>query len=119
DNVPLGLAMFAGFSSKISTSLASIAEQAFAVPDDLKYTQTGYLFGSRLIAETTQVKITNTHFANSMDDFVINCVFYGVEKGHYNFNDMANSKDIWKYLVVDNSPLQAKYFTYWNPSNGE
>lgn len=118
DNVPLGLAMFAGFSSKVSTALASMAEQAFAVPDDLKYTQTGYLFGSRLISETTQVKITNTHFAASLEDFVINCVFYGVENEHYDFNELANSKDIWQYLTVTKPPQQTKYFTYVDPADG-
>ena len=45
DNVPLGLAVLASYTSVIGDSLTQLTEQNFSLPDDLRYGQTGYGHG--------------------------------------------------------------------------
>ena len=62
DHVPLGLAKFAGEISTLSKVITAGVEQAFALPDDLKYHKSGIVFGSDIMERAKEFKIVNQNF---------------------------------------------------------
>ena len=49
DHVPLSLAIFASFTSRIGIGFAELVETVFHMPDDMNYNQTGMLMGSKIV----------------------------------------------------------------------
>lgn len=101
-NVPFGLAFTASTISEIGYKLTSLSEQAFSLPDDLKYQNTGMVFGSKLLAKTTEVKIIDSEFGDNMNEFMMNCVFYDLMLYRYDFDALIEAPDIWEFLTVTN-----------------
>ena len=118
DNVPYGLALIGGYSSQIGNGLAQIYDQAFAMPNDQAYTQTGLLFGNKVIRDTTSLKIRDRDFANNMSSFIENCVFYDIQTTKkYTYHDLLETADIWNFLTEENSPSKVWMFSYREKSN--
>ena len=66
-NVPMGLALFASITSQIGDGLTRLTEQAFTLPDDLRYQRHGLIFGARLAAAaTTRLEVTDAVFARNL-----------------------------------------------------
>jgi conjugal transfer mating pair stabilization protein TraG len=59
DNVPLGLAALASYTSVIGDSLTQLTEQNFSLPDDLRYGQTGMVMASNLVTAASTLQITD------------------------------------------------------------
>ena len=113
-NVPFGIGMVAGTISKMGHSITQKIEAAFALPDDLLYHNTGSMMASRLIAESKTFHITNPDAADTMREFVNQCVFFDALLGRkYTLNDLKNSEDIWALVRANASPARA--FTYKEP----
>jgi conjugal transfer mating pair stabilization protein TraG len=53
DNVPVGLAAIASLTTSIGYKMASIYDMLMARPDSVTYSKTGMLFGSQIVAETS------------------------------------------------------------------
>ena len=109
-NVPLGLAMFAGLASDMGDGVTRLTETAFALPNDLRYQENGMLFGASLVEETTRFRITNPVFAQNIQSYMQQCVFYDILLGHLDFADLRYADDIWAVLAVRQSP--ARSFDY-------
>ena len=110
NNVPLGLAMFAGLASDMGDGVTRLTETAFALPNDLRYQENGMLFGASLVEETTRFRITNPVFAQNIQSYMQQCVFYDILLGHLDFADLRYADDIWAVLAVRQSP--ARSFDY-------
>lgn len=52
DNVPIGLAIPASLTTRVKRAHQSY-EMVFALPDSVTYSKTGMLFGSNLVAKST------------------------------------------------------------------
>ena len=98
DGVPYGLAAFASMTSEIGDGLTRLTEATFSLPDDLRYQQTGMLFGARLVKESTKWRITNSRFAGNMARFARQCVFYGVLLGSIDLDELKAAGDLWAYM---------------------
>ncbi|WP_010303978.1 conjugal transfer protein TraG N-terminal domain-containing protein [Candidatus Odyssella thessalonicensis] len=108
DNVPYGLAMFAGYVSKIGHNITEQVEKVFSLPDDLKYQSTGYIFASHLMQKSNQFRITNADFADNMYEFVNQCVVSDLRLGRkYTLNDLKKSDDIWGVISANASPVRS------------
>lgn len=102
--------MFALSASLITTvgyGLAQSYDALLSMPDDLQYTQTGSLFGSRLIQASTDFRIINPNLKEAMNAYFRNCVVGDIRLNHkYSVEDLAHSTDIWNLVTTHPSPLR-------------
>ena len=103
-NVPMGLALFASITSQIGDGLTRLTEQAFTLPDDLRYQRHGIIFGARLAAATTRLEVTDAVFARNLRAFARQCVFHALLLGHMSADDLRESTDIWSLVTAAGSP---------------
>lgn len=112
DNVPVGLAAVASLTSGIGFNSASLYDYIFARPDSLTYTKSGMLFGSQIVAETSDFRTQNPDLAQMLPDYVENCVIGDILLNHkYTVNQLLNSTDPLTLITSDPSPLRGIYKT--------
>lgn len=112
DNVPYIIAYTASTTSQIGYALTTQFEAVYSLPDDLKYSANGMIFGVNLWQAMQQTKITNSNLAASVDSFSQNCIFFDVEYGIYSFDDLKNADDIWGF--IKDQQVENRFFTYTN-----
>lgn len=118
DNIPVLLAAVSSLISGIGKSLTEKLEQVFTLPNYLPYHETGLVFGSRLMAESTLFRIQDPLFQENMQRFVQQCVVYDVMIGSkYTMKDLKNSKDIWQLVSAKASPLLGFFYRMPNPAD--
>ena len=111
-NVPYGLAAIASFVSEIGFKMTEIAEQVYSLPNDIQYHKTGMIFGSDLMAKTSMLKIVDSTFAENMNSFAKQCIFYDLALHRYTINDLKTAPDIWDFLTVQNSQSSLRGIYY-------
>jgi len=110
DNVPLGLAIFASYTSRIGDGLTRLTEQYFTMPDYQPYNQTGMVMASRMVKAAGEFQITDPKFNQNLQSFVQQCVFYDLLLEKYSIHDLVNSSNIWQLISECASP--ARSFLY-------
>ena len=103
-NVPIGLALFASLTSQVGDGLTRLGEQAFTLPDDLRYQRHGLIFGARLAAKATRLEITDSVFARNLRNYARQCVFHALLLGHVSADDLRESTDIWRLITATGTP---------------
>ena len=116
-NVPYGLAFSASLISEMGTKLTEMTEEIYTLPDDLQYQRTGMIFGSQLMAKTTQIKIVDSVFADNMNKFAQQCIFYDLLLHRYHINDLKAAENIWQFLTVDNFQSSLRGIFYHDGSS--
>lgn len=115
DNVPLGLAVPARFITSIGTDITEIYERLFHLPDSLKYSKTGMLYGADLIGHASDIMTTNGDLAELMGLYVRNCVIGDILINHkYSFQELMNSRDPYTLIFSQPSPLRGVMVPYGN-----
>ena len=108
DNVPYGLAAFAGYISKIGYHITEEVEKVFTLPDDLRYQKSGFLFASNILQKAKSFHITNADLEENMRSFVGQCVLYDAMLGRkYTIDDLRNTDDIWGLISQNPSPVRS------------
>ena len=108
DNVPHGLAAFAGYVSKIGYHITEEVEKVFTLPDDLRYQKSGSLFASNIMQKAKSFHITNADLEENMRSFVGQCVLYDAMLGRkYTIDDLRNTDDIWGLISASPSPVRS------------
>ena len=103
-NVPVGLALFASLTSQVGDGLTRLTEQAFTLPNDLRYQRHGLIFGSRLAAAATRLEITDAVFARNLRAYARQCVFHALLLGHISADDLRESTDLWRLVTAAGTP---------------
>ena len=103
-NVPIGLALFASLTSQVGDGLTRLGEQAFTLPDDLRYQRHGLIFGARLAAKATRLEVTDAVFARNLRNYARQCVFHALLLGHVSADDLRESTDIWRLITATGTP---------------
>ena len=117
-NIPFGLAAFAGMTSRIGDGLTKLFERTFAIPDDRKFEKHGMLFGARLLNDTALFEIRDDEFKRSVGDYSYQCIMLGVGIGIVNMTELLKSDDIWT-LARTRLSQKSRSFNYWEKgSNG-
>ena len=112
DNVPLGVGYLAVVTSQIGYVLTSLCDTVFSLPNDLQYSQTGLVMGSKLVSDAMRFQITDPTFSQNMGSFMQQCVFYDLLLGKYTPTDLFSAPDIWGFITQNASPARAfKYET--------
>lgn len=105
-NVPVGLAYMGYFVSSFGQSITRKAEQVNHLPDDLNYSRTGMLFGTRLLENIREARIPDTQLTQDWALFMNQCSFFDMNLYHfYNVQDLAQSADILATLTHTNQAL--------------
>ncbi|MXW34637.1 MAG: conjugal transfer protein TraG, partial [Chloroflexi bacterium] len=103
-NVPMGLALFASLTSEVGDGLTRLTEQAFALPDDLRYRRHGMIFGARLADRATRLEVTDAVFARNLRSYARQCVFHALLLGHVTADDLRESTDLWSLVTAAGTP---------------
>jgi conjugal transfer mating pair stabilization protein TraG len=112
DNVPVGLAAIASLTTSIGYHTAETYDYVMARPDSVTYTKTGMLFGSQIVAETSDFRTQNPDLAQMLPDYVENCVIGDILLNNkYTVNQLLNTTDPLGLITSNPSPLRGIYKT--------
>ncbi|MHA0917480.1 conjugal transfer mating-pair stabilization protein TraG [Kosakonia cowanii] len=112
DNVPVGLAGIASVTTGIGYRLAQLYDYMMARPDSVTYTKTGMLFGSGIVAESSDIQTQNPELAQMLPDYVENCVIGDILLNHkYTVNQLLNTTDPLGLITSNPSPLRGIFKT--------
>lgn len=107
DNVPIGLAIPASLTTRIGNAFVQSYEMVMTLPDSSVYSKTGMLFGSNLVAKSTDFMSQNPEIVTLFSDYVQNCVIGDMLLNHkYSFEDMMHSTDPYTLIFSNPSPLR-------------
>lgn len=108
-NVPLGLGVMASFTSQFGDWMTRTAETVFVMPDALKMTNNGIIYGARLLEKAQTFQITDPVFRANLDEHFKQCVFYDVLLGFTPMETLTNSNNLWRD-IGPGSPARAQKF---------
>jgi conjugal transfer mating pair stabilization protein TraG len=108
ENVPYGLAFFAGLTSQIGQNLTIMFEQNFSDTDAPDFLDHGFLFGVKLVGEVTRLEVKDVNFNRTLSSYIRNCVFYDILQGRKNLEELKTAADPWEWIVTD--PHVARMF---------
>lgn len=112
DNVPVGLAGIASVTTGIGYRVAQLYDYMMARPDSVTYTKTGMLFGSGIVAESSDIQTQNPELAQMLPDYVENCVIGDILLNHkYTVNQLLNTTDPLGLITSNPSPLRGIFKT--------
>ncbi|MCW8419980.1 MULTISPECIES: conjugal transfer mating-pair stabilization protein TraG [Fluoribacter] len=107
DNVPVVFALSSSLVTTIGYGLAQSYDALLTMPDDLQYTKTGALFGSRLVSASTSFRIKDPVLKEEMNEYFRVCVVGDIRLNRkYSVGDLAHSTDIWNLISGRASPLR-------------
>ncbi|HDG7951766.1 TPA: conjugal transfer mating pair stabilization protein TraG [Klebsiella variicola] len=110
ENVPIGLAIPASLTTRVGNALIQSYEMVFALPDSVTYSKTGMLFGSNLVAKSTDFLSQNPQITTLFSDYVQNCVMGDIFLNHkYTFEELLNSPDPYTLIFANPSPLRGVF----------
>lgn len=119
DNVPVGIAAPFYIFSLGGNALAEMYDKFLAQPNDVRYTNTGMLFGQRLLDSSFNMIPKDARFQANMANFVESCVVPDVEiNNKYTYRDIFESKDIARFFFNPSfSPSEARTMFYTGANN--
>lgn len=103
-NVPLGLAVFASAESHIGYWLTRVSETVFALPGDISFEKTGFMFGSRAIKDRQNVRFYDPNLVSSLANLTKDCVYPELNNDAAFFNQIMASGDIWTDIGPQMNP---------------
>lgn len=106
-NVPVIFALTANLITNVGVALTEQFEMLLSRPDDLTYTKTGSLFGSKMIRAAHDFRIMDPQLKAEMDAYLRNCVIGDIRLNHkYTLGDIGETNDIWGTVTKNPSPLR-------------
>ncbi len=119
-NVPIGVAFFGHYTSKVGDVMTRFFETTFQViptpsaqlPVELAYQKNGVMFGNRLIRASRATNIGDPQLRTDLIAFVYNCTIYDLQDGTIDPAVFSRSIDIWSLMAT---PNPARFSTYGNP----
>jgi conjugal transfer mating pair stabilization protein TraG len=106
DNVPLGVAVMASYTSAIGDSVTQLIDRTFSFNKQLRYSQSGIAKSSDLVAAASNFQIPDPDFEQNLQAFLNQCVFYDVLSGKYSTKELLASTDLWGLLKRYPSPIR-------------
>ena len=103
-NVPLGLAVFASAESHIGYWLTRVSETVFALPNDINFQKTGFMFGARAIKDRQSVRFYDPNLVSSLTNLTKDCVYPELNNNAAFFNQIMQSGNIWADLGPQMNP---------------
>ncbi len=115
ENVPLGLAFIGSATSRIGNNITQKFDQALAgVFNNSDYQQTGLLFGSKIVEDTSKFRIEDAEIKQLMLSFYKKCIVPDLNMGYkrangYSLKDLTSSPNILEFLKDHSSKARIIY----------
>ncbi|KHL24269.1 peptidase M23 [Croceibacterium mercuriale] len=109
DNVPVGLAVVASISSQMGDWMTRTAETVFTMPEALKLSTNGMIYGSRLFDRTREFRIRDPRAKANVEEYIRQCLFYDFMLGHKDIGAVANSANLLE-AIGPGSPARGMRF---------
>ena len=100
--VPTGVGFFAWATSGVGSGLTKVMEEAFSLPDALRYSENGLLRGAELIKRSTAFAVAEPHLANTLDSFVRECGLKSVTSGLVSADGLEKSPNLFSSMGAAN-----------------
>lgn len=109
-NVPYGLGYPASLITSMAHGLVVAFEEVFTMPDDLMYSKTGVLFGSKLFRLSSEFRVMNTETSALLNEYVKNCVIGDILiPKKYSMAELTESTDLLGTITKDPSNIRGVY----------
>ncbi|EAT10866.1 conjugal transfer protein TraG (plasmid) [Bermanella marisrubri] len=108
-NVPLGLAATSSFLNNTSDWLARTIEVVFSLPNGHKYSDSGMLWGNRLMQATMEHRVADPMTAGNLARFAESCIIMDLGLERYSLEDLSTEDDLASFFANSSSIL---YFNY-------
>lgn len=98
-NVPIGVAALASISSQFGFWLSKAIEVTTTMPNQAKYSVTGYAFYSQLMDSLNGIRITNPNTIESYRQFFNSCIIVdGIGHKRFTFDDLMSAGNLDQFL---------------------
>ncbi len=114
DNVPWLIAKPAELISTLGYKITDAIETIMHVPNDLRYSKTGMVFGSETALDMRKYRLSNATLEQNLKKFSKQCVFYDLALNKYSLDQFKKSTDLWKFLEKNTSKV--RMIPYEDPS---
>ncbi len=108
-NVPIGLAFFGSLTSSLGEKLTRYYETAlaglpgaFGIDPDFAYQDNGLLFGTKLIARSQTLAITDPVLLTDLTNFITHCTVYDLSDGRIAPDALQNTPNLWQVMAATN-----------------
>ncbi len=109
-NVPMFFAFMAEGLTGLGYGLAQIFDSLFSTPDSIQYSKTGFLFGSKLIQESRNFRVTNPVLKADLSMYFKRCVVGDVYLNHVlSPTELKESVNIWEAISESPSKIRRTY----------
>ncbi|HNC03186.1 MAG TPA: conjugal transfer protein TraG N-terminal domain-containing protein, partial [Agitococcus sp.] len=95
--------------STFSSWTTKTFETVFSLPNGMRYSQHGPLFGQSLVQDMLAYRPNNANLTNSLQSFWQNCVFYDIALGFYTFDELSAQSDILSFLKTRTAMTRGFY----------
>lgn len=116
-NVPLGLAFFASAESHIGYWLTKVSETVFAMPDDIQFQKTGYMFASRAITERQKARFFKPSIFDSMLNFTKDCIYPEINNNPTLYEQTMATGDLWTLWGTPEALNAGRLVSVYNPTS--
>jgi len=107
DNVPVVFAIGVKLATVIGFGLGQAFDELMSMPDDLKYTKTGMLFGSHMMQAVNKVRVQDSELKAELSGYFRNCIVGDVRLLHkYTLHNLRNSTNIASTVFDNTSSLR-------------
>lgn len=101
-NVPIGLAALSSTISQFGFFLSKAIETVSSMPNQARYTVTGYGFYSQLMNSFQGIRITNPNTIESYRQFFNSCIIVdGIGHKRFTFEDLMNAGNLDQFLKTN------------------
>ena len=117
NNVPLGLAATAGFFSYTGDWFSRAFETVFTIPNAVRYTHNGLLFGHKVLEASRTMVIPDERTYLNFTEFFSSCVVVdGVGHNRFSWEDVLEANDLLAFFSA-NVAQNAARFKYVTTAN--
>lgn len=100
DNLPYAFVLPVGLFEAIGAGIVGSFEQGFSIVNSTAFKDYGMLFGSRLVQESRNWRITNPEFISNLDIFTKRCIVLESQIGRrFTPQDIIQSRDIMNLVT--------------------
>lgn len=110
DNVPFGLGLSAHTITLLGNWMTKVFGMNFVLPNDLQYNKNGILFGSSIVKDTLNKKISDITISSNFNNYIRQCIVPAVNLKRINVEDIFKADNLQDFLALGHNGVLA--YTY-------
>lgn len=117
ENIPFLIGFLSKMISTIGYKITKAVEAVMHIPNDLRYSEVGMLFGSESAIEMANIQISDGILDANLKAFCRNCVTYDLGLHFYTLDDLKHTNNLLEFLK--NKTANSRYVYYQEGHKGE